>query len=260
MLESLNRALKYRGLLYALTLRELQVRYKQSVLGIAWAILQPLALMLMFTLIFSTLLKVPSDGIPYPVFVYSALLPWTFFSGALSRAIPSLEENAALIRKIYFPRELFPISSVLAALVDFLIAAVFFLAMMFYFHIPFTLNMFFVIPILLIQIVFTLAIAFFASALNTYYRDVKHALPLLIMLWMYASPIIYSLSQVPERFQTYYLLNPMAGIMDSYRTVLVKELPPSPHYLGIAAGGSILLFILSYLYFKRIEMTFADVV
>jgi len=241
---------RYRGLLYSLTRREIQVRYTQSVLGIAWAVLQPLALMLIFALIFSTLLKVPSDGIPYPIFAYSGLLPWTFFSGSLNRAIPSLEDNAPLIKKIYFPRELFPISSVLATFVDFLIAAVVFIGMMLYFH----------IPVILIQIVFTVAICFFASAINVYYRDVKYALPLLIQVWMFASPVIYSISVVPERLRTFYFLNPMAGIIDSYRNVLVKGIPPDFHYLGIAAAGSIILFILCYLYFKRIEMTFADVV
>ncbi len=260
MINWLNGLFRYRGLLYRLTVREIQIRYKQSVLGIAWAVLQPLALMLMFTLIFSTLLNIPSDDIPYPIFAYSALLPWTFFSGSLTRAIPSLETNAPLIKKIYFPRELFPISSVLAAFVDFLIAAIVFIGMMFYFHVPFTVNMLYVVPILLIQIVFTLGICFFASAINVYYRDIRYALPLLIQLWMYASPIIYPISMVPERIKLFYLFNPMAGIIDSYRNVLVKGEPPHFFYLGVAAAGSVILFALCYLYFKRIEMTFADVV
>ena len=148
-------AIRYRGLLWSLTRREIQIRYTQSVLGIAWAILQPLALMLIFTLVFSALLKVPSEGIPYPIFAYSALLPWTFFSGSLNRAIPSIEINAPLIRKIYFPRVLFPISSVMATFVDFLIGAVILIGMMFYFSVSFTVNILWVVPILLIQIVFT---------------------------------------------------------------------------------------------------------
>ena len=141
---------RYRGLLYSLTVREIRIRYKQSVLGIAWAVLQPLTLMLMFTLIFSTLLDIPSDDIPYPIFAYSALLPWTFFATSLSFAIPSMVTNAPLIRKIYFPRELFPISSVLAAFVDFLIAAVIFIGMMFYFDISFTVNMLYVVLVVVI--------------------------------------------------------------------------------------------------------------
>lgn len=260
MISRLNELFSYRELLYVLTVREIQIRYKQSVLGIAWAVIQPLALMLMFTLIFSVLLKVPSDGVPYPIFSYSALLFWIFFSGSLTRAIPSLETNASLIRKIYFPRELFPISSVLAAGFDLLIAAVIFLGLIFYFGVPFTVNMLYVVPILVIQTIFTLGVCFFASALNVYYRDVKYALPVLIQLWMYATPIIYPMSLVPERLLTFYLLNPMTGIIVSYRNILVKGLPPDYFYLGVAAAGAVVLFVLGYLYFKRIEMTFADIV
>jgi len=260
MVSRLSEFISYRELLYVLTVREIQIRYRQSVLGIAWAVLQPLALMLMFTLIFSVLLKVPSDGVPYPIFSYSALMFWIFFSGSLTRAIPSVEINAPLIRKIYFPRELFPISSVLAALFDLLIATVIFLGLMFYFHVPFTVNMLYVVPILVIQTIFIMGICFFASALNVYYRDVKYALPLFIQLWMYATPIIYPMSIVPERLLTFYLLNPMTGIIDGYRNILVKGLPPDYFYLGVAAAGAVVLFVLGYLYFKRIEMTFADMV
>jgi lipopolysaccharide transport system permease protein len=260
MVSRLSEFISYRELLYVLTVREIQIRYRQSVLGIAWAVLQPLALMLMFTLIFSVLLKVPSDGVPYPIFSYSALMFWIFFSGSLTRAIPSVEINAPLIRKIYFPRELFPISSVLAALFDLLIATVIFLGLMFYFHVPFTVNMLYVVPILVIQTIFIMGICFFASALNVYYRDVKYALPLFIQLWMYATPIIYPMSIVPERLLTFYLLNPMTGIIDGYRNVLIKGLPPDYFYLGVAAAGAVVLFVLGYLYFKRIEMTFADIV
>jgi len=262
MVESLRNLFKYRELLFVLTQREIQIRYKQSVLGIAWAIIQPLALMLMFTLVFSALLKIPSDGIPYPLFAYSALLPWTFFSNSLNRAIPSLETNAQLIKKVYFPRELFPVASVLAAGFDFLVSAAIFVGLMVYYRadVQFTVYLLYVVPILMIQIVFTLGICLFASAVNVYYRDVKHALPLLIQVWMYASPIIYPVSQVPERLQTIYFLNPMAGIIHSYRSVLVKGVAPTDYYLAIAAAGSVVLFLVCYFYFKRIEMEFADVV
>jgi lipopolysaccharide transport system permease protein len=249
-----------RELLWALTLREIQVRYTQSVLGIAWAVLQPLALMLMFTLIFSVLLKVPSEGVPYPVFSYSALTFWTFFSGSLTRAIPSLEANEGLIKKIYFPREFFPISSVLSAIFDLVIAFVIFLVIMLYYHTPFTLNMFYVVPLVVIQTIFTIGVCMFASAFNVYYRDVKYALPLIVQLWMYATPIIYPMSSIPERLWKFYLLNPMTGIIESYRSVLVKGSGPQLSYVGVAAGGAILLFVLGYFYFKRIEMSFADVI
>ena len=260
MISGFKAFFKYRELLYALTAREIQIRYKQSILGIAWAVLQPLALMLMFTLIFSVLLKVPSDGVPYPVFSYSALMFWTYFSGSMGRAIPSLEANEALIKKIYFPREFFPISSVLSTLFDLAIAFAIYLCLMLYFHVPFTLNMLYVLPILLIQTVFTLGVCFFASALNVYYRDVKHALPLLIQLWMYATPVIYPSSLIPDRLLTFYALNPMTGIIESYRNVLVKGVTPDLFYLGIATAGSVFLFVLGYFYFKRVEMTFADVI
>jgi lipopolysaccharide transport system permease protein len=257
---SLRDLWNYRELLWVLTLREIQIRYKQSILGVAWAILQPLALMLMFTLVFSALLKVPSEGVPYPIFSYSALLFWTFFSTSLHNAIPSLETNAALIKKIYFPREFFPMSSILAAVFDLIIAAVIFLGMMFYFHVDFTVNILYVIPVLIIQTIFTMGVCFIFSAMNAYYRDVKYALPLVIQLWLYATPIIYPISLVPERFRTYYMLNPMAGIIESYRSVLVKGMAPEGFYLGVAAAGAVLLFVLGYWYFKRIEMTLADVV
>jgi len=260
MINRLKELFSYRELLYTLTAREIQIRYKQSVLGIAWAVLQPLTLMLMFTLIFSVLLEVDSDDIPYPIFSYSALLPWTFFSNSLTRAIPSLEANAPLIKKIYFPREFFPLSSVGGAFMDFLIGAFILLGMIFYYDVSFTANMLYVVPILLIQIMFTLGVCFFASAINVYYRDVKHALPLLVQLWMYATPIIYPMSLVPDRLKTFYLLNPMVGIIDGYRNVILEGVSPDLFYSGIAAAGAIILLVLGYFYFKRIEMSFADVI
>jgi len=249
-----------RELLWVLTLREIRIRYTQSVLGIAWAVLQPLALMLMFTLIFSILLDVPSEGVPYPVFSYSALTFWIFFSGSLTRAIPSLDANQALIKKIYFPREFFPLSSVFSAIFDLAIAFVIFLIIMVYYHTPFTLNMLYVVPLVVIQTIFTIGVCFFASALNVYYRDVKYALPLIVQLWMYATPIIYPMSSIPQRFWKLYLLNPMTGLIESYRNVLVKGSEPQLFYIAVAALGAIFLFVLGYIYFKRIEMSFADVI
>jgi lipopolysaccharide transport system permease protein len=257
---NLSEIWRRRELLWALTLREIQIRYTQSVLGIAWAVLQPLALMLIFTLIFSVLLKVPSEGVPYPVFSYSALTFWIFFSNSLNRAIPSLETNESLIKKIYFPREFFPMSSVFSAMFDLLIAFVIFLIIMVYYHTPFSVYILYVVPLVVIQTIFTLGVCFFASALNVYYRDVKYALPLIVQLWMYATPIIYPMSSIPERFWRLYLLNPMTGIIESYRAVLVKESAPQLFYVGVAAAGAIFLFVLGYFYFKRIEMSFADVV
>jgi len=251
---------RYRELLYRLTLREIKVRYKQSLIGIAWAVLQPLLMMLIFTLVFSVLMTMPTDDIPYPIFSYCALLPWTFFATSLNSASQSVVSNAPLIKKIYFPRELFPISSILSAFVDFAIAGMIFLGMMFFYKIPLTTSLSFFPVIFVIQIVFTLGVSFFLSAINVYYRDIRYAVPLGIHIWMYASPIIYPVSLVPERFRTAYMLNPMAGIIDSYRDVFIKGVAPDFYYLGIAAIASATLFFLCYLYFKRIEMTFADVI
>ena len=261
-MSAIRTILSRRELLWVMTLKEIQVRYKQSVLGIAWAILQPLIMMLMFTFVFSKLLGVQSGGIPYPIFSYSALMFWTLFSNSLGRAIPSIDSNAALIRKIYFPRELFPISSVLGACVDFLFTFLIFIGLMVYYRADVTMtdNILWVVPILLVQLMFTLGICFFASAINVYYRDVKFALPFIIQLWMYACPIIYPASLIPERLHTLYFMNPMASAIDSYRTVLLEGVAPNLTYLGMGAAVAILLLALGYWYFKRVEMEFADIV
>lgn len=260
MLKHFNKLFEYRELLYNIALREIKIRYKQSIFGIAWAIMQPLSTMVIFTVIFSRFAKIPSDGIPYPIFSYSALLPWTFFASALSSAIPSLVSNINLVTKIYFPREIFPLASVMAAFIDFVIASVVFVGMMVFYKVELNGTMLFVIIILPIQILFTMSISLFASAINVYYRDVRYALPLIIQLWMYASPIVYPVSIVPERYRAIYMLNPMAGIIDSYRRVILKGLPPDFFYLGIAFLSAAILFFAAYSYFKYVEMNFADII
>ncbi|MBI3596526.1 MAG: ABC transporter permease [Nitrospirae bacterium] len=258
MIEKIRELLKYRELLLSITVREIKVRYKQSVLGIFWSILQPLLMMMVFTIVFSRFAKIPSDGIPYPLFSYTALLPWTFFATSLSFAIPSLVSNANLLSKIYFPREIFPIASILAASVDFCIAAVIFIALLVFYDVTLTVYAFYVIPILLIQVLLTLAVALFSSALNVFYRDVKYALPFFIQLWMYLSPVIYPLSSVPDGFKSLYMLNPMAPIIGGYRKVLVLGASPDLYYLGISAFISLITLFLSYKYFKIVELSFAD--
>jgi lipopolysaccharide transport system permease protein len=256
----MEKILAYKELLLNITLRQIKVKYKQTVLGILWAVLKPLSLMVIFTIIFSKFAKIPSDGIPYPIFAYSALLPWTFFSTSLSFAIPSLQENKDLITKVYFPREIFPISALLAAFVDFCMAAVIFVVLMFLFKVSLSLNALFLFPILLIQVIFTLGISLFFSALNVFYRDIGYALPLFTQLLMYACPIIYPISIVPEAIKPFYMLNPMAPIIDGYRRVLVQAKSPDLCYLGIAVIVSLLIFYLSYRYFKKVENTFADII
>ena len=258
MFSNILELLKHKELLLNITKREIKVRYKQSIFGIFWAILQPLAMMIIFTIVFSRIAKIPSDGIPYPVFSYVALLPWTFFSTSLAFAIPSLVSNNNLLTKIYFPREIFPIASILAAFVDFCIAAVIFLAILIFYKVTLTLNAFYVIPILLVQVMLTLAVALFASAINVFYRDIKYALPFFIQLWMYLSPVIYPVSSVPDRFKSLYMLNPMAPIISGYRNILLKGISPDFYYLGISAFITVIMLFLSYKYFKKVEMSFAD--
>jgi lipopolysaccharide transport system permease protein len=258
MFENILKLGNYKELLLNIAIREIKVRYKQSILGIFWSILQPLSMMIIFTIVFSRFAKIPSDGIPYPLFSYTALLPWTFFATSLSFAIPSLVSNASLLTKIYFPREIFPIASILAAFVDFLIAAIIFLAILIFYKVTVTLNAFYIIPILLIQVLLTLAISLFASAVNVYYRDVKYALPFFIQLWMYLSPVIYPVSSVPDRFRSLYMLNPMAPIIDGYRKTLLLGIPPDFYYFGISVLITLIILFLSYKYFKMVEMSFAD--
>lgn len=265
MIGKVKTFMAYRELLWVFTLREIQIRYKQSILGIAWAILQPVAMMLAFYLVFHSILNLSAGGRPFLLFYYSGVLLWTFFSNSLTRAIPSLEANAPLIRKIYFPREFFPMSSVLGAFFDFLMGAVVLVGLMIYYHseVPLTPYFLYVVPILAVQMVFTFGLCFFASAVNVYYRDIRHALPFLIQIWMFVSPVVYDASEVAQRFgrfESIYYLNPMAGIIVNFRRVLLDGAAPDLGYLGIAAVGSILLFAVGYLYFKRVEMEFADVV
>jgi len=260
MLKHIKELFSYRELLYSITIREIKVRYKQSILGILWAILQPLSLMAVFTIIFSKFAKIPSEGIPYPIFCYAALLPWTFFSTSLSFAIPSLVNNSDLINKIYFPREIFPISSVFAAFIDYAIASSIFFVMMIFYKVQITLGIFLIVIILPIQIILTLGIAFLFSSLNVYYRDVRYAIPLIIQIWMYASPVIYPITMIPEKYRILYMLNPMAGIIDGYRKIILHGVSPDWNYLLLSAGVAIILLTLSYKYFKKVEMVFADII
>jgi len=250
----------YRELLLSITIREIKVRYKQSILGILWSILQPLSMMAIFTVVFSYFIKIPSDGIPYPIFSLTGLLPWTFFSSALSFAIPSVVSNISLVTKIYFPREIFPLASVLAALVDFCIAVGIYICMLLYYRIGLTVNAFYVVPLLTMQIVLTLGISFFAAAINVYYRDVKYVLPFALQFWMYACPIIYPLSVVPKWLIPFYMLNPMAPIIDGYRRALLLGMAPDLSATLIASAVTVFVFFLSYRFFKQVEMSFADVI
>ena len=247
-------------LLFQLTLKQIKSRYKQSVLGISWAIIKPLGMMVVFTVIFSKFMKVPSDDIPYPIFSYCALLPWTFFSTSLSSGINSMTSNVSLIQQIYFPRIIFPLSAVMSSFVDFVIASVIFIGLMIFYKVQITIYVLLLIPILLLQIVFTLAVCLIGSALNVFYRDIGQALVFITQLWMYACPIVYPISVVPEKYRMLYAFNPMTGIIDSYRKVIIQGIAPNWDYLLISFVVTVLVFISFYTVFRKLEMKFADII
>ncbi|NOT61462.1 MAG: ABC transporter permease [Acidobacteria bacterium] len=257
----LKELVKHSELLLLITQRELKVRYKQSVLGVLWAVLQPFSMMLVFSLFFGRFQKMPSDGIPYPLFSYSALLPWTFFATALAFAIPSLIQNSQLITKIYFPREIIPLASVFAAFVDFLIASSIFVGMMFWYQVTPTWNLLYVFPLVALQVLFTIGVCLLLSSFTVLYRDVRHTLPLVIQIWLFATPVLYPVSVIPEQYRTFYMLiNPMAGIIDGYRRAVVLGIAPELKYLGLATLVSLFLVWAGYKYFKHLEHEFADIV
>jgi lipopolysaccharide transport system permease protein len=252
---------KYRELLWLITQREIKVRYKQSAIGVLWAILQPFSLMVVFTVFFSWFARIESDGIPYPLFSYCALLPWTFFATSLSYAVPSLIANSHIITKIYFPREIVPLASVLAALLDFVIASAIFIGMLVFYSVGPNWNVLYVLPLFVIQLAFTVGICLLLSAFTVLYRDVRHALPLLVQVWMFVTPILYPASIVPGEWRAWYFaLNPMAVIIDGYRRSIIQGTAPELKYLVLAAAISGLLVWCGYKYFKHLEREFADIV
>jgi lipopolysaccharide transport system permease protein len=250
----------YRELLYFLTKRDIKVRYKQTVLGGLWAIIQPVFTMVVFTLFFGRLAKMPSDGIPYPIFVYAGLLPWTYFANALSASGNSMVESANIITKIYFPRLIVPASSALAGLLDFFIALLVLGAMMIYYQ--FIPGLGFILFPILVGLTFLCAVGvgLWLSALNVQYRDIRYVIPFLIQLWMFVSPVIYPVSMVKEKYQWLLALNPMGGVINAYRASLLGHMPIDWPLLGLSTA-IILLFLTSGLYyFRRMERYFADVV
>jgi len=261
MLQHLKKLYEYRELLFNWALRELKVRYKQTLLGAAWAIIQPFIMMVVFTIVFSKFGKIPSEkGVPYPIFSYCALLPWTFFSNSLSFATQSIISNSNLVRKIYFPREIFPLAAITACLVDFGVASTIFVGMMVYYHISVSSTIVFLPMILLLQIIFTATVALVTSAVTVFYRDIRFVVPLGVRIWMYLTPVIYPLSMVPEKYRTLVMLNPMAGIIDGYRKIILMGQLPDFSSLAYTAAISLVLFLVSYAWFKRAEMVFADVI
>ena len=260
LLRELRGLWQYRDLFYTLSVHRIKVRYKQSLLGLAWAILQPLSLMLIYTVIFSKIAKVPSEGTPYAVFAYAALLPWTCFSSALTNATSGLVNHTQLVTKVYFAREILPLTYVSAALFDFAVASTFLIALFFYFGVKLTLYAFYAIPILVCLTMLATAFSLVFSVIQVRFRDVGVAMPLLLQLWMFASPVVYPLSAVPERLRGFYALNPMVGVIENFRRVMLQGIPPDFYSLGISAAVAALLLPAAYLYFKRLEATMADII
>jgi len=251
---------KYRELLYFLTKRDIKVRYKQTVLGGLWAIIQPVFTMIVFTIFFGRLAKVPSDGIPYPLFVYAGLLPWTYFANALTASGNSLVGSQNLITKVYFPRLIIPASASLAGLLDFFIAMLVLGVLMAYYQFLPGIGIF-LFPILVgLTFMCAVGVGLWLSALNVEYRDIRYAIPFLIQLWMFVSPVIYPVSMVKEKYQWLLAINPMGGVINAYRAVILGHKPVDWTLLGISTVIIILLFISGLHYFRRMERTFADVV
>lgn len=252
---------KYQELIYFLIWRDIKVRYKQAVLGIGWAIIQPILTMVIFSIIFGRFGKLPTDqSLPYPLFTFVALLPWGLFANALQRSGTSLVGSAHLITKIYFPRLIIPISAVVGGIVDFAISFVILLLMMAYYKVYPTWNMLWVIPLTLLTLITALAVGLWLSALNVRYRDVQQMIPFLVQAWMYASPVAYSAKMITERtWQLIYGLNPLTGIIQGFRWALLGGTPPG-ELMWISSTVMVILFVSGLYYFRRMEKTFADTV
>jgi lipopolysaccharide transport system permease protein len=251
---------EYRELLYFLVWRDIKVRYKQTALGAAWAILQPVLTMLVFTLFFGRLAKVPSDGIPYPVFAYTALLPWQLFLFALNESSNSLVGNQNLVTKVYFPRLVIPLSSLLAGLVDFAISFCVLVVLMVYYHITPTKAVVWLPAFLLFALATALSVGLWLSALNVRYRDVRYTTPFLTQFWMFATPIAYSSTLIPEPWRKWYGLNPMAGVVEGFRWALLGKSAGPGLMLWVSLAAVLLLLTGGLFYFRRMESTFADIV
>jgi lipopolysaccharide transport system permease protein len=251
---------EYRELLYFLIWRDITVRYKQTILGASWAIIQPVFTMVIFSVFFGRLAKMPSDGIPYPLFAFAALVPWTFFSTALTQSANSLVGNANLITKVYFPRLAIPVSTALSGIVDFTLSLIVLLAMTAYYRIPPSPRILMLIPFLALALVTALGAGLWLSALNVQFRDVRHAVPFLTQVWMFASPIAYPASLLSEPWRTVYGLNPMAGVVEGFRWALLgAHTAPGP-VVFVSAVMSLCMLTSGLFYFRRMEETFADIV
>lgn len=251
---------EYRELGYILIWRDVTVRYKQTAIGVAWVILQPLITMLIFTAIFGMLAKVPSDGVWYPVFSLTALLPWTYFAQAVTRAGESVVVNAKIVSKIYFPRLWLPLSMVVSPLIDFALSMVLLFGLLLYAGIPLSWKVVTLPAFILLAMLTALGLSLFTSAMNVKYRDVGHAIPFVIQIWMYLSPIVYPVSLVPEHWRWLYGLNPMAGVIEGFRWALLGRTAPDPVVMAESVIVLLLVVISGLVYFRKMERQFADII
>ena len=256
----LKSIVKWWDLITALALKEIKQRYKQRYLRFGWAVINPIFTMIIFTLIFSRVAKLPSEGVAYSVFNFTALIFWSFFAACLTFSCNSLVSNYNLITRLKFPRITIPISSILASFLDFAIASALLVILLTFYQLRVGINIIYLIPVFLVQLLFTLGMVFILSISNAYLRDIQSSLPIIIQAWMLASPVGYSLSMVGEKFRFFYLLNPMAGILDSYRKILIHNIAPNFSYLAISGLVSLITFVFGYWFFKKLERNLADII
>jgi lipopolysaccharide transport system permease protein len=248
----------FRELLYFFVWRDLKVRYKQTAIGVGWVILQPFLTMMVFTLFFGRLAKIPSEGLPYPLFYYSALLPWTYFAGALTNASNSMVEHQQMITKIYFPRIFLPLSAICSGLVDFAIGFVLLIGMVLFYRVPLTSSALLVPLFLLLAVATALAVGLWLSALNAIYRDVRYIVPFLVQFWLFASPVAYPSQLIPLQWRWLYGLNPMAGVIEGFRWSLSGHGQPPTAMILVSAGAVFILLIAGLVNFHKLESTIAD--
>jgi len=251
---------EYRELLYFLTWRDVKVRYKQTVLGAAWAIIQPASTMIIFTLFFGRLAKIPSDSVPYPLFSFAALVPWTFFANGLMQASNSLVSGAELIKKVYFPRLVIPLAAVISGVIDFVLAFVVLLGMMAFYGVRPTTNVLWLPLFAMLALVASLGVGLWLSALNVQFRDVRYVVPFLIQIWLFATPIAYPSSMIPQPWRTLYGLNPMVGVVEGFRWALFNTDTSPGAIIALSTAMTLALLIGGAFYFRRMERNFADVV
>ncbi|MGD9602564.1 MAG: ABC transporter permease [Gammaproteobacteria bacterium] len=258
MLRNLNELVAHHELIANFAAREILSKYKQAALGVAWAVLQPLAQLLTMTLVFSYFARVPSEGFPYPLYLFCGLLPWLYFAGSLNRGVSCLLNQRGLITKIYFPRECIVLASLIAAIVDLLFASLVYVALLLYYgHYP-SLTWLYAVPIFVVQTMLALGLMLILAPMNAFYRDVGQMMPFLLQLWMYLTPIMYPTTLIPEQYRDWFALNPMVGIVEAYRDAMLRHEAPDPAQIGYSAAVAVTALLVGYLVFKKIELKIAD--